>query len=286
MTRKTLLSLLLLFIIGGTTFLLMSSYPFGSGFLAVMTCLTSLWLYSLLIKDASIIDIFWGPGFAILAWFYFYTNSDTGNFRNLVLCGMVTVWALRLAGHIFVRNHGQGEDFRYQEWRKDGGKNYWWISFLRVFLLQGLLMWIVGSILLVAQMSGESTLQPLDYVGIVLWLIGFLFEAIGDWQLKQFKANPANKGKVMNRGLWRYTRHPNYFGDALLWWGYFLFALSTTGGWMYAFSPVLMTFLLMRVSGAALLEGTLKKTKPKYKEYIEKTPVFFPWFPKKIDRPL
>ncbi|MGB1241011.1 MAG: DUF1295 domain-containing protein [Chitinophagales bacterium] len=281
MTRKTLLLILLAFIIGGTTFLLMSSYPFGSGFLAVMSCLTLLWIYSLVIKDASIIDIFWGPGFAILGWYYFSITSDTSNIRNLTLCSLVTIWAVRLGGYIFMRNHGNGEDFRYKQWRKDGGKNYWWFPFLRVFLLQGLLLWIVGSVLLVAQLSGESTLQSLDYIGIVLWAIGFLFEAVGDYQLTNFKKNPANKGKVMNQGLWHYTRHPNYFGNAVMWWGFFLFALSTEGGWMYVFSPILMTFLLVRVSGAALLESTLKKTKPKYKDYIEKTSAFVPWFPKK-----
>lgn len=280
MTRKTLLLILLAFIIGGTTFLLMSPYPFGSGFLVVMSCLTLLWVYSLVIKDASIIDIFWAPGFAILAWYYFSITSDASNIRNLILCSLVTIWAVRLGGYIFMRNHGNGEDFRYQVWRKEGGKNYWWISYLRVFLLQGLLLWIVGSVLLVAQSSGEIALQPLDYVGIVLWAIGFLFEAVGDYQLSNFKKNPANKGKVMDTGLWRYTRHPNYFGNAVMWWGFFLFALSTEGGWIYVFSPVLMTFLLVRVSGAAMLESTLKKTKPKYKDYIEKTPVFFPWFPK------
>ncbi len=280
MTRKTLLLLLLMIIIGGVTFLLMSPYDFGSGFLVVMSCLTLMWIYSLVIKDASIIDIFWGPGFALLAWYYFSQTSDMNNTRSLVLCSMVTIWALRLGGYIFMRNHGNGEDFRYQQWRKEGGKNYWWISFLRVFLLQGLLLWIVGSIFLVAMSSGKASLQTLDYVGIVLWVSGFLFEAVGDWQLANFKKNPANKGKVMDQGLWRYTRHPNYFGDALLWWGYFMFALATEGGIIYIFSPILMTFLLMRVSGAALLESTLKHTKPKYRDYIDKTSAFFPWFPK------
>lgn len=282
MSRKVTLLLLLSFMLIGSGFLIWTDYAFGGSFVLIMSLLTLLWGYSLVIKDASIIDIFWGPGFVASAWYYFYITGDFENTRNFILCSLVTIWGLRLALHIGIRNHGTGEDFRYQEWRKEGGKHYWWFSFFRVFFLQGVILWIVGSILLVAQSSGVTSLSALDYVGIALWLIGFGFEAIGDKQLTNFRQNPANKGKVMNTGLWRYTRHPNYFGDALLWWGYFMFALSAADGWMFAFvSPVFMTFLLMKVSGAALLEKSLKTTKPKYKSYIENTSAFFPWFPKK-----
>ena len=138
--------------------------------------------------------------------------------------------------------------------------------------------------MLAAQISATpNQLTLLDYIAVPVWVIGFFFEAVGDWQLAQFKANSANKGKVLNVGVWRYTRHPNYFGDATQWWAYYLVALAA-GGWWTIFSPIVMTGLLMRVSGVTLLEKSLKETKPGYKEYIETTSEFFPWFPRKIDR--
>jgi steroid 5-alpha reductase family enzyme len=171
------------------------------------------------------------------------------------------------------RNIGKGEDYRYATWRKESGSNWWWVSFLRVFVLQGVIMWVVASPILIALSS--ATLTWLDWLGGILWGIGLLFETIGDWQLMVFKKNPANQGKVMNKGLWGLTRHPNYFGDAVVWWGFFCFAASV-GGWFYVFSPVLMTFLLMKVSGVAMLEKTLTQTKPQYAEYIKRVPAFFP----------
>ncbi|MEZ4772413.1 MAG: DUF1295 domain-containing protein [Bacteroidia bacterium] len=274
--------LLIVLIVVPAIFLFMYPLPFGEAFLMILSVLAGLWLLSLAIKDASIIDIFWGPGFVILAWFYFWHSPGPGSQRSVLLCSMVTIWGLRLAWHIGRRNLGKGEDFRYKGWREAGGKNYWWISFLRVFLLQGILMWIISSPLMMAMSdSMVFSLTTLDKVGIALWVIGFGFEAVGDRQLKQFKANPENAGKVMDQGLWRFTRHPNYFGDALLWWGYFMFALDQTGGWIFIFSPVLMTFLLMQVSGVALLEKTLSESKPAYRAYIGRTSAFFPWFPGK-----
>lgn len=259
-----------------------SGLPFTGSLLLVLAILTGLWGVSLLIRDASIVDIFWGPGFAIQAWYYFFVESSgPGNFRNILLCLLVSIWAVRLALHIGIRNWGKGEDFRYRQWRTDGGKNYWWISWLRVFVLQGLLMWVVGSILLISQ-SEPRLIVPtgLDLFACLLWLVGFYFEAVGDWQLVRFKRNPANQGKVMNTGLWKYTRHPNYFGDAVIWWAWFLFAVQVPFGWAFIAAPLLMTFLLMKVSGAALLETTLRESKPKYAEYIRKTSAFFPWIPK------
>jgi steroid 5-alpha reductase family enzyme len=151
------------------------------------------------------------------------------------------------------------------------------VSYFRVFLLQGVLLWLIGAPLLVAQTTDVWTV--FDYLGIILWAIGLTFEAVGDYQLAQFKKNPDNKGKILDSGLWKYTRHPNYFGDAVLWWGLFCFAASA-GGWWTIFSPVLMTFLLMKVSGVALLEKTLVETKPQYKDYVNRTSAFFPNIPK------
>lgn len=258
-------------------FLLFNPLPFGEGLGLIMSLLTMLWLVSLWVKDASIIDIFWGPGFVILAWFYFWNSPGPGSFRNVLLCLMVSLWGLRLGLHIGLRNIGKGEDFRYRQWRKDGGKNYWWISFFRVFVLQGILMWVISSPLMFAMSDSRVFyITGWDELGIFLWLAGFLFETIGDWQLRRFKKDPANKGKVMDKGLWAWTRHPNYFGDALLWWGYFMFALDVPGGFWFVFSPLLMTFLLMRVSGVSMLESSLKNTKPGYEDYIRRTSAFFP----------
>jgi steroid 5-alpha reductase family enzyme len=198
--------------------------------------------------------------------------SDT---RSLVLCAMVSAWGLRLGLHLAIRNLGHGEDYRYQVWRKEHGKNWWWVSYLRVFLLQGVILWIVSSALLVGLTPAHGQLQWLDWVGVALWGVGFYFEAVGDWQLTQFKKNPNNKGQLLQTGLWALTRHPNYFGDALLWWGYFCFACAN-GAFAYVFSPVLMTFLLMKVSGVALLEQTLSKTKPQFDAYQKRVPAFFP----------
>ncbi|MCU0446613.1 MAG: DUF1295 domain-containing protein [Microscillaceae bacterium] len=280
MNRNTRLLVLLGLIVAAATFLFTQDYRFAQGLGLIISILTLLWLYSLAIRDSSIIDTFWGLGFAILAWFYTYSLPDGFGWRNVLISGLVTIWGLRLALHIGIRNHGKGEDYRYQQFRQQGGKHYWWISYLRVFVMQGFLMWIIASPLLVAQ-TYTGGLTYLDYVGIVIWTIGFLFEFVGDWQLAHFKRNSQNKGKVMDRGLWKYTRHPNYFGDTLLWWGYFVLALSADGAWWYIFSPFLMSFLLMQVSGVTLLEKSLVKTKPQYQEYIRKTSAFFPMFPKK-----
>jgi steroid 5-alpha reductase family enzyme len=248
--------------------------------LVILGLMTALWLLSLLLKNASIVDIFWGTGFVISAWVYFFLAPEGFLLRKLVLALLVTLWGLRLSLHILWRNWGKEEDFRYQVWRKEAGRAWWWRSFFKVFLLQGLLMWIISAPLLAAQVPvNPDRLAVLDILGIVVWGIGFFFEAVGDLQLARFKANPANKGRVMNRGVWRFTRHPNYFGDASQWWGYFLIAASA-GGWWTIFSPLLMTVLLMRVSGVALLEKTLE-TRPGYKEYIETTSAFIPWLPRK-----
>jgi len=166
-------------------------------------------------------------------------------------------------------------------WREEAGSSWWWKSFFKVFLLQGLIMWLVSAPLLAAMISPTpARLTVLDILGVIIWGIGFYFEAVGDWQLAQFKSDPANEGKVLRSGVWRYTRHPNYFGDAAQWWGFYIIAANTWLGAATIFSPILMTLLLVRVSGVALLEKNLKETKPKYRDYVKTTNAFFPWFPK------
>jgi steroid 5-alpha reductase family enzyme len=245
---------------------------FNSG-LVILGLMLLLWFISLVLKNASIVDIFWGAGFVITFWVGTLLVPGGLTPRLVLLGTIVTLWGLRLSLHILFRNWGHPEDFRYATWRREAGPSWWWRSFLKVFLLQGLLMWIIASPLLAAQTIGlSSTVGWLDFLGTALWLVGFTFEAGGDWQLARFKANPANKGKLLTTGLWGLTRHPNYFGDATQWWGFYLVGSA----WWTIFSPAIMTYLLMKVSGVALLERTLKESKPGYTEYVTNTPPFFP----------
>jgi len=251
------------------------------GFLIIMLMMTILWLVSIFIKNVSIVDLFWGLGFVFSSVFYFLT-TDGYNLRKIIVILLVALWGIRLSMYLAWRNIGKGEDFRYQQFRKKyGEKRYWWISFFQTFLLQGVLMWLISVPLLAAQYYNQNNfLGIFDYAGIILWITGFFFETTGDIQLARFKADPSNKGKVMDRGLWRFTRHPNYFGDSAVWWGYGFFCLAA-GSYLPILGSVLMTALIIKVSGVALLEKSLKDQKPHYREYIEKTSAFLPWFPKK-----
>jgi steroid 5-alpha reductase family enzyme len=247
----------------------------------IMILMSVLWISSIIIKNVSIVDIFWGFGFVLTAGFYFI-NTEGLELRKIILLALVSIWGLRLSIYVAWRNHGKGEDFRYREFRKKyGGKRYWWISFFQTFLFQGILMWLISAPLLGAQYYGkDNNLRILDFIGIFFWITGFVFEAGGDYQLAVFKSNPENKGKVLSTGFWHYTRHPNYFGDSAVWWGYGLICLAA-GSYLPALGSLLMTVLIIKVSGVALLEKSLKGQKPQYKEYIEKTSPFIPWFPKK-----
>jgi steroid 5-alpha reductase family enzyme len=240
-----------------------------------------LWGISIIIKNVSIADLFWGFGFVLTAGFYFL-KTDGYYPRKAILLILVAIWGLRLSLYLALRNIGKGEDFRYREFRKNyGEKRYWWISFFQTFLLQGILMWLISAPLLGAQYYGRDIpIGIMDYAGIALWITGFIFEAGGDFQLARFRADISNKGKVLDIGFWRYTRHPNYFGDSSVWWGYGCICLAS-GSYFPVLGSLLMTALIIKVSGVALLEKSLKDQKPQYKEYIEKTSAFLPWFPKK-----
>ncbi len=252
---------------------------YASALAIILGLMTLLWLVSLLLKNSSIVDIFWGTGFVVSTWVYFALTPDGFLLRKLLIAILVTVWGLRLSLYILWRNWGKGEDFRYRKWREEAGAKWWWQSYLRVFLLQGILMWVISIPLLAAQFgAAPNHLTVLDYIGAAVWLIGFFFEAVGDLQLARFKANPANQGRIMDLGVWGLTRHPNYFGDSAQWWGYYL--IAAFGGWWTIYSPIIMTLFLLRVSGVTLLEKTLE-TRPGYKEYIERTSAFIPWFPRK-----
>jgi steroid 5-alpha reductase family enzyme len=256
-----------------------SMYLIGGA--AILGFMLLLWAISLLIKNSSIVDIFWGFGFVASTWLYFFLSPEGVFIRKIILLALVTIWGMRLTLHILLRNWKKPEDFRYQKWRKESGNSWWIRSLFKVFLLQGLLMWIISAPLLAAQYFRTNTsLIWLDYLAILIWLIGFYFETMGDAQLSQFRANPENKGKLLNTGVWHYTRHPNYFGDSAQWWAFYFLALAA-GGWWAFFSPILMTLFLIKVSGVALLEKTLADTKPGYREYMANTSSFIPWFPKR-----
>jgi steroid 5-alpha reductase family enzyme len=249
--------------------------------LVIMMLMFLLWIISIILKNVSIVDLFWGFGFVLVSIFYFF-NTHGNITRKVILVTLVSIWGLRLSSYLTWRNYGKGEDFRYREFRrKYGRKRYWWISFFQVFILQGLLMWLISAPLLGAQFYEKNeSLNFLDFAGMILWLTGFIFEAGGDYQLSVFKADPSNKGKVLNKGFWHYTRHPNYFGDTMVWWGYGLICLAAGSIWP-VFGSVLMTGLIIKISGVALLEKSLKEQKPQYQEYIKNTSAFIPWFPKK-----
>jgi steroid 5-alpha reductase family enzyme len=249
--------------------------------MVILSMMTILWLVSIFIKNVSIVDLFWGLGFVIASGFYYLKTAEADPRKDLVMA-LAAIWGLRLSIYLTWRNAGKGEDFRYRQFRKSyGEKRYWWISFFQTFLLQGVLMWLISAPLLGAQFDSDAKpLGILDYSALVLWFIGFIFEAGGDLQLSAFKADPSNKGKVLDKGFWKYTRHPNYFGDSAVWWGFGLFSLSA-GSYIPALGSILMTALIIKVSGVALLEKSLKEQKPEYREYVRKTSAFIPWFPKK-----
>jgi len=230
-----------------------------------------MWLVSLAVKDSSIVDIFWGPGFVIVAWVV--ALQVGGSPRGALAAGLVTAWGARLAAYLAWRNLGKGEDPRYQAMRRARGSSWWWKSLFIVFVLQGVLMWVV-SLPLQAAISGGGALGTLDALATLVFAAGLLFESVGDWQLARFKARPEHKGRVMDQGLWRYTRHPNYFGDFLVWWGLYGLALAA-GAWWTVVSPLVMSFLLLRVSGVTLLEKAMS-AKPGYEEYVRRTSPFFP----------
>lgn len=254
---------------------------FLQALLTIFIIVTLLWLLSTLIKNVSIVDLFWGMGFIVVNAVYFCYSGEFYT-RKILLLGLVILWGLRLSFYLSWRNIGQGEDFRYQEFRrKYGAERYWWVSYFQTFLLQGALMMFVSLPLLgVNAQTHANGLNALDYLGLLVYMIGLSFEAGGDFQLARFKKNTKNKGKVLNTGFWKYTRHPNYFGDSAVWWSFALFSLAAGSYWTFIGS-VGMTLLIIKVSGVALVEKSLNATKPKYHDYIQKTNAFFPWFPKK-----
>jgi steroid 5-alpha reductase family enzyme len=252
--------------------------------MVLLACVLILWAISIRIADMSIIDIFWGPGFGIVAGvgFLLSANAIGGGYRRILVTVLTVAWAARLGGYLWRRNHGKGEDPRYTAaFRNRIQRNLHWHTLTRVFLLQGALIWLISMPVQLAQyLVRPATFGIPGYLGLALWIIGFAFEAISDSQLASFKADPANRGSIMDRGLWRYTRHPNYFGNACLWWGLWLIACDNRIGVATVFAPVLMTHFLLNVTGKSLLERRMSRSRPGYADYVARTSGFFPWPPK------
>ena len=241
------------------------------------------WLISLIRNDVSIVDSLWSLMFLLVTLVYVSLVDDGGPRANLIVA-LVALWAIRLSVYITWRNHGQPEDYRYQEIRANNEPFFRYKSLYIVFVLQAVLAWVI-SMPLAAAISGQSAIGFLDYAGVALFAVGLTFEALGDFQLSRFRRDPANAGKVLDTGLWRFSRHPNYFGNFTLWWGFYLVALSA-GGWWTVISPLLMSILLLKVSGVALLEKDISVRRPQYENYILHTNAFFPGLRRNRNRSL
>ena len=232
---------------------------------------------SVALKRNDIADIAWGLGFIFIAAFLLMKNPDSAYLKMSTV--LVTIWGSRLAWHIFARAIKKPEDYRYAAWRKEWGKNFYLRSYLQVFLLQGFFMFLISTSIISIYYSTATTLTATSLIGIIVWFIGFVFESVGDRQLQEFVRNPTNKGKIITTGLWRYTRHPNYFGEVTQWWGLYLFCLNSANQYIII-SPLTITILILFVSGVPMLERKYQG-RPDWEEYKNKTSVFIPWFPKK-----
>jgi steroid 5-alpha reductase family enzyme len=248
--------------------------------LIIAIYMSFVWVLSVILRNTGVVDVFWGLGFILVAAFY-ALFAEGASWRIALVLVLVNLWGLRLALHVLVRGHGQGEDKRYAAWRARRPRQWWWRSYFTVFLLQGVLMWIVSLPLLGAQ-TGRLVLEFTftDALGLLLFSVGFVFEVVADWQLLRFQRDPANRGRVLDSGLWAWSRHPNYFGEMLIWWGFYGLALAPGQLWTI-FGPALITFLLLRVSGVTLLEKTIADSKPGYREYMARTSAFIPRPPRR-----
>jgi steroid 5-alpha reductase family enzyme len=249
----------------------------------ILSYMVVIWFLSLVFKDASIVDIAWGLGFVFVALFTYLSGERPS--LGLVASLMVIIWGVRLTVHIFLRNLGRGEDWRYKKWREDWGKWFVLRSLVQIFLFQGFLLLLITLPIIninsmQADMYRDFTYNPtLLLVGVLIWLVGLFFEAVGDYQLMRFKSDPSNSGQIMQEGLWKYTRHPNYFGEVTLWWGIFLVVLAAGGSIYTIIGPLTITILIVSVSGIPLLEKKYEDNE-KYKKYKKRTSIFFPLPPK------
>ena len=251
----------------------MMQHAYTVALLAILAVGVVSWLFSIVKKDVSFVDSLWSLFFLIAA-VVFTLDTQTLSARGQLVLALVVVWSLRLSIYITVRNWGEPEDYRYQTIRNNNEPGFAFKSLYIVFGLQGVLAWLVALPLLPA-IASSAPLGWIDLVAAALWTVGFIFEAVGDYQLARFKSRVDSQGRALDTGLWRYTRHPNYFGEFCMWWGFYLFAFAA-GGWWSIASPLLMSFLLLKVSGVAMLEQTISDRRPEYAAYIRRTNTFFP----------
>ncbi|MGM0438908.1 MAG: DUF1295 domain-containing protein [Patescibacteria group bacterium] len=247
--------------------------------IALLTYMSFLFLISLIKKRNDVADIGWGLGFVLLAWisFYFSYQAVGFSFRSIIVSAMITLWGFRLAGHIYLRNKGKEEDYRYKKWREEWGKWFYLRSYGQVYILQGILLFTISLPVLFINKNTGVALEFLDVIAILIWLVGFFFEVVSDYQLKKFIDDP-NKSGIMEEGLWKYSRHPNYFGEVAGWWGIWLLAASA-GGWWTIISPITITLLILKISGIPLLEEKLSK-RDGFEEYKQRVSKFIPLPPK------
>jgi steroid 5-alpha reductase family enzyme len=239
----------------------------------------SLWfVFSIIAKRNDIADIAWGIGFILMTWISFLFSPDP-SLRSIIVGILVSIWGLRLALHIYSRNKNKAEDYRYLAWRKEWGKWFYLRSYFQVYILQGMFLFLIVLPVLLINNSLATPLGLLDIVGAGVWLIGFYFESVGDNQLSKFIKNPDNKGKLMQSGLWAYTRHPNYFGEVTQWWGLWIIAMSLPGGLFTIIGPITITFLILKVSGIPMLEKKMKEN-PDFADYSKRVSVFIPLPPR------
>jgi steroid 5-alpha reductase family enzyme len=250
------------------TWLWLASLP------AIAALATIAWAVCTVRRNVGLVDIFWSLFFLLAAGLYVIAAPQAGPRATLVLV-LVTAWAVRLAAYLTARNWNAPEDHRYRQIRARNQPNFEWKSLYLVFGLQGLLAWIISAPL-AAAVASPAPLGLLDWAGVLLAAFGIVFESVADAQLARFRRNPANAGKVLDQGVWRWSRHPNYFGECCVWWGLYLLAVAGGGAWT-AFSPLLMTLLLLRVSGVTLLEKDIGERRPAYRDYIARTSAFVPW---------
>lgn len=249
--------------------------------LILFSYMSSWFLWSVIKKRNDVADIAWGLGFILMTWLSFFLGQIQGS-RSFLVGLLISIWGIRLALHIYDRNKGKVEDYRYANWRKEWGKFFYIRSYLQVYLLQGFFLFLIVLPVLFINKSVETNLNYLDLVGVIVWLIGFIFESVGDAQLANFIKDKNNKGKLMQSGLWRYTRHPNYFGEVIQWWGIWLIAISVTNGFIGIIGPLTITILILKVSGIPMLEKKMKEN-PQFAKYKKQTSMFIPWFVNKKD---
>ncbi len=248
---------------------------------AIFIFMVSMFIIAQLIKDNSIVDIGWGLGFVIIAFVSYFASEGENTIRQTIVLTLVSLWGIRLFLHLLIRSIGRGEDFRYANFRKQCGKNVRVIAFFRVFMMQGAIMLLLAYPIVLVNAADSSGLDIFAGIGILLWSIGFLFQSIGDFQLERFKKRKKHREEVLKSGLWRYSRHPNYFGEAVMWWGIFLIVLGVQNGWTAFFSAAFINLLLLKVSGVPFLDKRYAGN-AEYQLYKQETNLFIPWFPKKL----